>query len=126
MPIFDTLLVTVTRTFAGRSIAEGGRDHTSHRLVALGLSEREAVLLLYAVSLLSGTVALLSYRYQLSYGIVLVALLVIGLALFGVYMGRIHVYPEEAIRLSEGTGSSVSSRISCTSVSSPWSSWTWR
>jgi UDP-GlcNAc:undecaprenyl-phosphate GlcNAc-1-phosphate transferase len=103
VPIFDTLLVTVTRTFAGRSIAEGGRDHTSHRLVALGLSEREAVLLLYTVSILSGTVALLSYRYQLSYGIVLVALLVIGLTLFGVYVGRIHVYPEDAVKLHEGT-----------------------
>ena len=40
IPIFDTLLVTILRKLAGRSVARGGRDHTSHRLVALGLSER--------------------------------------------------------------------------------------
>src|SRR3989475_8622779 len=46
IPILDTALVAITRTLAGRSIAEGGRDHTTHRLVALGLGERQAALLL--------------------------------------------------------------------------------
>ena len=41
---------------AGRSVAQGGRDHTSHRLVALGLSERGAVLALWAMALGSGVV----------------------------------------------------------------------
>jgi UDP-GlcNAc:undecaprenyl-phosphate GlcNAc-1-phosphate transferase len=50
VPIFDTLFVTVARTLAGRSIAQGGRDHTSHRLVALGMSERAAVLALWAMA----------------------------------------------------------------------------
>ena len=45
VPLFDTAFVTVARTMAGRSVAQGGRDHTSHRLVALGLSERGAVLI---------------------------------------------------------------------------------
>ena len=43
IPIFDTTLVTVLRLLAGRSPAMGGRDHSSHRLVAMGLSERSAV-----------------------------------------------------------------------------------
>src|SRR4029077_15375024 len=47
IPIFDTLFVMVQRKLAGRPVSLGGRDHTSHRLVALGLSERHAVLLLY-------------------------------------------------------------------------------
>jgi UDP-GlcNAc:undecaprenyl-phosphate GlcNAc-1-phosphate transferase len=102
VPIFDTTLVSVARTLAGRSVATGGRDHTSHRLVALGLSEREAVLLLYLVSILSGGVAFFSYEYGLSYGAVLVALLFIGLGLFGVYLGRLRVYPESEARLAEG------------------------
>ena len=95
VPIFDTAFVTIARVVAGRSVAVGGRDHSSHRLVALGLSEREAVVALYVVSAIAGTVAALSYRYRLSYGVVLIAFLVIGVVLFGVYLGRFKVYPEE-------------------------------
>ena len=46
VPILDTALVTVARLLEGRPIYQGGRDHTSHRLVYLGLSERRAVVLL--------------------------------------------------------------------------------
>src|SRR5882757_5930892 len=42
VPIFDTAFVTLMRKKAGRSASQGGRDHTSHRLVALGLSEKRA------------------------------------------------------------------------------------
>jgi len=50
IPIFDTAFVTVTRKLKGQPVSQGGRDHLSHRLVALGLTERKTVLLLYAVS----------------------------------------------------------------------------
>ncbi len=102
VPIFDTTFVTMARTVAGRPISMGGRDHTSHRLVALGLSEREAVLLLYVVALLSGGVAFLSYRYGLSQTAALVAFFAIAIALFGVYLGRLQVYPEAQVKLTEG------------------------
>jgi UDP-GlcNAc:undecaprenyl-phosphate GlcNAc-1-phosphate transferase len=56
VPILDTTLVTVVRMLEGRSIAQGGRDHSSHRLVYLGLSETSAVVLLALVSIgLGGT-----------------------------------------------------------------------
>ncbi|HKS10619.1 MAG TPA: MraY family glycosyltransferase, partial [Pyrinomonadaceae bacterium] len=47
IPIFDTTFVTVLRKLSGRAASQGGRDHTSHRLVALGMSERHAVWMLY-------------------------------------------------------------------------------
>jgi UDP-GlcNAc:undecaprenyl-phosphate/decaprenyl-phosphate GlcNAc-1-phosphate transferase len=46
VPILDTTLVTIVRILEGRPIYQGGRDHTSHRLVYRGLSEKRAVLLL--------------------------------------------------------------------------------
>ena len=46
VPILDTALVTVVRLLEGRPIYQGGRDHTSHRLVYHGLSEKRAVVLL--------------------------------------------------------------------------------
>ena len=78
VPLFDTAFVTVARTMAGRSVAQGGRDHTSHRLVALGMSERGAVLALWAMALASGLVGVLSYRYGLPYTATLVGLLLAG------------------------------------------------
>ena len=54
IPIFDTTLVTVARLLSGRSPAMGGRDHSSHRLVAIGLSERDAVLVLWALASMGG------------------------------------------------------------------------
>jgi UDP-GlcNAc:undecaprenyl-phosphate GlcNAc-1-phosphate transferase len=50
VPILDTTLVTVVRLLEGRPIYQGGRDHTSHRLVSRGLSDRRAVVLLALVS----------------------------------------------------------------------------
>jgi UDP-GlcNAc:undecaprenyl-phosphate/decaprenyl-phosphate GlcNAc-1-phosphate transferase len=94
VPIFDTTFVTVARILAGRPVSQGGRDHTSHRLVALGMSERQAVLTLYALAAAGGGIAWLSYRQGLSYGAVLAILLVLGTALLGIFLGRLTVYPE--------------------------------
>lgn len=59
LPIFDTTLVVFTRLREGRSPAQGGKDHTSHRLVAMGLHPRLAVLTLYAACVLLGIAAVL-------------------------------------------------------------------
>jgi UDP-GlcNAc:undecaprenyl-phosphate GlcNAc-1-phosphate transferase len=55
--IFDTTLVTASRLRRGRSPFQGGKDHLSHRLVAMGLTPRQAVLSLYGVALAFGAVA---------------------------------------------------------------------
>src|SRR5688572_28747314 len=65
IPIFDTTFVTVLRKLSGRAASRGGRDHTSHRLVALGMSERHAVLMLYGFAALVGVLALLVQRVKL-------------------------------------------------------------
>jgi len=54
VPIFDTGLVSWLRYREGRSIGDGGTDHTSHRLRSLGLSVRQTTVILYsAASVLS-------------------------------------------------------------------------
>ncbi len=63
-PIFDTTLVTVVRKLSGRAASQGGRDHTSHRLVALGLSERRAVWMLYAFAGASGLLAMMVRQFE--------------------------------------------------------------
>jgi UDP-GlcNAc:undecaprenyl-phosphate GlcNAc-1-phosphate transferase len=58
VPILDTTLVTIVRLFDGRPVYQGGRDHTSHRLVYHGLSEKRAVVLLAVISAALGTTSL--------------------------------------------------------------------
>jgi UDP-GlcNAc:undecaprenyl-phosphate/decaprenyl-phosphate GlcNAc-1-phosphate transferase len=58
VPILDTTLVTLIRLLEGRPVTQGGRDHTSHRLVYQGLSDKQAVVLLVAVSTAVGMTSL--------------------------------------------------------------------
>jgi UDP-GlcNAc:undecaprenyl-phosphate GlcNAc-1-phosphate transferase len=96
LPIFDTAFVSVARYFSGRAISQGGRDHASHRLVAIGLSETSAVLILWTISAAAGTIAYLLYNVGFSYAMFAMAILVLGMALFGVVLSRVRVYPEGA------------------------------
>ena len=97
VPIFDTTFVTVVRKLAGRAASQGGRDHTSHRLVALGLTERRAVWMLYALAIASGSLALLARHAPLDLSVVAIASFVIILTFVGIHLARVHVYAEEEV-----------------------------
>lgn len=103
IPIFDTTFVTVIRKLSGRAASQGGRDHTSHRLVALGLSERHAVWMLYGFAGLSGLLALLVQRSRLDVSLAAIAGFTILLTLIGVYLAGVKVYDQtdEAAALKE-------------------------
>ncbi|MBE7517402.1 MAG: hypothetical protein HS105_12475 [Chloracidobacterium sp.] len=92
IPIFDTTFVTLLRKLRGRKASQGGRDHTSHRLVALGLSERSAVLMLYAFAAAAGTLSILVARLYTTQSLALIALFSITLAIIGVYLSKVRVY----------------------------------
>jgi UDP-GlcNAc:undecaprenyl-phosphate GlcNAc-1-phosphate transferase len=94
IPIFDTTFVTVLRKLSGRAASQGGRDHTSHRLVALGMSERHAVLMLYGFAALSGLLAIIVQRARLDVSLAAIAGFSIVLTLIGVYLAGVKVYDE--------------------------------
>jgi UDP-GlcNAc:undecaprenyl-phosphate GlcNAc-1-phosphate transferase len=92
-PIFDTTLVTVMRLIEGRSIFQGGRDHSSHRLALLGYKRKRAVLLIYGVCVFLGVSALLVQRVSLKSAILVIAgiatiMLALGIRLAMVDTGR--------------------------------------
>jgi UDP-GlcNAc:undecaprenyl-phosphate/decaprenyl-phosphate GlcNAc-1-phosphate transferase len=80
IPIFDTALVIITRRRDGRPVMQGGRDHTSHRLVALGISERGVALVFYAFGAALAGFALVAVRLPSP---AVAALGVAGIAIFG-------------------------------------------
>lgn len=95
VPIFDTTFVTILRKISGRKASQGGRDHTSHRLVALGLSERNAVLMLYAFAVLAGCIAVYLRELEVTQSVALIAGFSIALIIIGVYLAKVKVYDED-------------------------------
>lgn len=94
VPIFDTTFVTVLRKLWGRKASQGGRDHTSHRLVALGLSERSSVLMLYAFAVIAGLASLLARELETTQSLAMIAVFTIILVIVGVYLSKVKVYEE--------------------------------
>lgn len=94
IPIFDTTLVTVARLLSGRSPAKGGRDHSSHRLVAIGLSERDAVLVLWALASIGGLIGLLLRNFSAAWSMPVGGIFLLGMGIFAVYLVRVRVYDE--------------------------------
>jgi UDP-GlcNAc:undecaprenyl-phosphate/decaprenyl-phosphate GlcNAc-1-phosphate transferase len=91
VPVFDTLLVSVTRWLHGSRISAGGCDHSSHRLVLLGFTERRAVALLHGVALLAGVVAVLSRTLQPWIAIGLIVVFLLASALFWLKLARLQL-----------------------------------
>ena len=58
LPIFDTLFAICRRLLSGKSIMEADRGHLHHRLVDLGLSQKQAVLVLYSIAATFGIFAI--------------------------------------------------------------------
>jgi UDP-GlcNAc:undecaprenyl-phosphate GlcNAc-1-phosphate transferase len=94
IPIFDTCFVTVARKLSGRPISQGGRDHTSHRLVALGVSPRRAVMTLYLFAAISGGLALALRGLETTVALVVIPLFALLVVFLGVYLGKVRVYEE--------------------------------
>lgn len=91
LPLFDTVLVAAARGLSGRKIAQGGRDHTSHRLAALGLSDAEAVWLLYLLALAFGALGL-ALEALAGVAVPLLVVAFVGLGLFGVFLMDVDVH----------------------------------
>ncbi len=94
VPIFDTTFVTILRKMWGRKASQGGRDHTSHRLVALGLSERSAVFMIYGFAVAAGALSLMVGTLETTQSLALIVAFTIVLTMVGVYLSKVKVYEE--------------------------------
>lgn len=57
VPVFDTTFAMIRRFLSGKKISEADKGHLHHRLLALGLSQRQTVLILYTISIIFGVLA---------------------------------------------------------------------
>jgi UDP-GlcNAc:undecaprenyl-phosphate GlcNAc-1-phosphate transferase len=92
VPIIDAFWIIVRRLVQGRSPFSPDRGHLHHRLLDVGLSHRQTVLVIYAVCIVLGLMSLLlsGVSQVLAFGSVFV---LIGLVLF--FLARVHVSPKQ-------------------------------
>jgi UDP-GlcNAc:undecaprenyl-phosphate GlcNAc-1-phosphate transferase len=105
LPIMDTTLVTIVRTLEGRPLSQGGRDHLSHRLVAVGLSERQAVLVLYVLAVSFGSLGLVARVMGVWLSLLLAGVYLAIAVLFGAFLAQVRLYnPVEYAEKSAALG----------------------
>jgi len=79
IPVLDTVFVIFKRIKDKRSITSADREHFHHRLVDMGLSPKEAVFLIYSLTLVFSGLALFSVGFskQTSFLIILASLIIL-------------------------------------------------
>ena len=91
VPLLDTALVTCTRLLDARPVVDGGRDHTSHRLVAIGLSEGQAVAALWALAAAAGGAAWTLATVDGTWPVLLAAACALGTVVLGTCLSHVDV-----------------------------------
>ena len=86
IPIFDTTLVTINRMLNKTPVSKGGVDHTSHRLVSLGISEKNVVLLLYFISISFCFIAVYFSNHGIRTWVLISVLTLLGLGITGLFL----------------------------------------
>ena len=95
IPILDTAFVSLMRRLFSRSIFQGGQDHSSHRMVAIGFSEKKAVLTLYLFAAISGVLALCIYPLDFGISAVIIVLYLLLVLFFWIYLANVKVYSDK-------------------------------
>ncbi|MCK4223716.1 MAG: sugar transferase [candidate division Zixibacteria bacterium] len=88
-PIFDITFVTFTRLREGRKVYIGGKDHSTHRMVKMGIKQRHMIWSIYLTCLALGALAVLVYSFFDSPFKMLITVFVwLILTIFGVHLLR--------------------------------------
>jgi UDP-GlcNAc:undecaprenyl-phosphate GlcNAc-1-phosphate transferase len=95
-PVFDTALVSILRRITGKPMSQGGRDHSSHRLVSIGMRERSAAWFLWGVTAL-GVIAGAFATWVPLYAVLAAAVLCAFTIILGIFLATLPTYPLDLI-----------------------------
>jgi UDP-GlcNAc:undecaprenyl-phosphate GlcNAc-1-phosphate transferase len=105
LPIFDTLFAIARRILSGKSIMQADRGHLHHRLIDLGLSQRQAVLVLYAIAAMFGIFAIVLMESSIwkAIGFVVIVAILAILETRNIQIGHRKGLPKEPVKnLADG------------------------
>ncbi len=87
IPIFDTSFAIFRRIKEGRPIMSPDRGHLHHRLIDRGFSVKQSVLIIYAICILLGIIAFMSFKSKI-WTLIIAVIGIIGALIFR-YWGRV-------------------------------------
>lgn len=90
LPIFDTAFAILRRYLNGAPIMEADRGHLHHRLLDLGMSQRQAVVILYGVSASLGGTAFTLLNSSL-WSFIFFFMILVGIVIYGVRQGVVSI-----------------------------------
>jgi adenylyltransferase/sulfurtransferase len=85
-PLLDAAIVSVSRVATGNPVSRRGLDHSHHRLLALGLSDRRVVAVCWSVAALSGGCAAVLAAMPHAYVVTVLPAIAALFALVGLFM----------------------------------------
>ena len=89
LPIFDTIFAMLRRIAKHQPIMSPDRGHLHHRLIDRGFSQRQAVLILYGISLLCGLFAIfISFKDSRTLMVVVLTVIILS---FMIYYFNAHI-----------------------------------
>lgn len=89
LPILDTLFAMIRRAINGKPIMKPDRGHLHHRLIDKGFSHKQAVFILYGLSLFSAVVAILIAVRDIKATIVVLVFFIVLVLMLFVYAKRL-------------------------------------
>lgn len=77
LPIYDTLFAMIRRKANGKSIMQADKGHLHHRLLDMGLSQKQAVIIMYFISAVLGGIAIIAMQLSNQRAYFLLALVMV-------------------------------------------------
>ena len=88
IPILDVVWVILRRYFTGQKIYSADKKHLHHRLLAIGLTHKGAVLFIYSVTALFGLTAVFVQTLYKIYALGILVVFMVGLGMYLVILSR--------------------------------------
>ena len=89
VPVFDTAFAMVRRKLSGKSIVEADKGHLHHRLLNMGLNQKQTVVILYSISALFGILANVISKFHSSIGLIISIAVILIILFTGVAAGML-------------------------------------
>ena len=89
VPVFDTAFAMVRRKLSGKSMVEADKGHLHHRLLKMGLNQRQTVVILYSISAIFGLLATLISKFHSSIALVISIGVIVLILATGVAAGML-------------------------------------
>ena len=89
VPVFDTAFAMLRRKLSGKSIVEADKGHLHHRLLKMGLNQRQTVVILYSISAIFGILANVISKFHSSIGLIISIGVILIIVFTGVAAGML-------------------------------------